>query len=342
GLMRSTLNAIRKHPLLKIELIVTGTHFSKKFGYTVNEIIKDGFKIHKVKILDVKDELSMLKSFSEGVVRISKVLKKINPDILLIEGDRYEALSATIGGAFLGIPIAHVSGGDVSGSIDDSIRHSITKFADIHFPGTDKSAERVIKMGEDPKNVFMVGTPGIERSRLGKKQIIKKFGDPAILVVQHSVTTEIPEAGFQMRETMRAVSELGMDTIVVYPNSDPGSKHVIKEIEKYKNNKNIKVYKNIPRDYFLGLMDNVSVMVGNSSAGITEAPLFNLPVVNIGSRQKGRERAHNIYDVGHDHKKIIAIIRKILDRKEKKSSSPYSGEGTPEKIAEILSKVKLK
>jgi len=287
----------------------------------------------------------MLKSFSEGVVRISKVLKKINPDILLIEGDRYEALSATIGGAFLGIPIAHVSGGDVSGSIDDSIRHSITKFADIHFPGTDKSAERIIKMGEDPKNVFMVGTPGIEHSGLAPKKVLKRFGlinKPIILVVQHSVTTEANKAGFQMKETMRAVSELKEQTIVVYPNNDPGSKSVVKEIEKYGKNKNIKSYKNISRNYFLGLMDVASVMIGNSSAGITEAPLFNLPVVNIGSRQKGRERAHNIYDVGHDHKKIIAIIRKILDRKEKKSSSPYSGEGTPEKIAEILSKVKLK
>jgi len=345
GLMSSTLKAIDNHPKLELELVVTGTHLSGKFGLTIEEILKDNFKIHEVKIPEVKDNLTMAKSFGEAVIRLSEAIREINPCIVLIEADRYEGLAGAVAGAFLNIPVAHVSGGDVSGSIDESIRHSITKFAHLHFPGTEKSAQRIIKMGEKEKYVFMVGTPGLEDIEKDSKEIAEKFNlnleKPIILVLQHPVTTESDKAGTQMAETMAAVSKLKEQAIVIYPNNDPGSEEMIKEIEKYRDD-NLKIYKNISRHNFLALMKAATVMVGNSSAGIVEAPKFNLPVVNIGSRQENRERAGNIYDVEHNGQKIYSTVKEIISRGEKpKIESPYSGDETPNKIANILAEIEI-
>lgn len=345
GLMKSTLKAIHNHPKLCLELIVTGTHLMRRYGNTIKEIQKDGFKIHKVKIPDVDDRLSMAQSFGEAVSIFSKALNKLKPDILLIEADRYESLAGAIAGAFLNIYIAHVSGGDVSGSIDESIRHSITKFSHIHFPGTKKSSQRIRKMGENPKNVFMVGTPGIESVSSIPEDIARRLhldlNQPILLILQHPVPTEKGDPAKQMRETLVAISKIKRQTIIIYPNTDPGSKEMIKEIQRFKKLDYVQIHKNIPRELFLGLMNISSVMIGNSSSGITEAPMFNLPVINIGTRQQGRERGGNIHDVDYDSHQIASKITELLSTKRKSRGSPYSGEKTPQKIAEILASIKL-
>jgi UDP-hydrolysing UDP-N-acetyl-D-glucosamine 2-epimerase len=350
GLMQSTLKAINSHPSLELELIVTGTHLSGVFGYTIKDILKDDFKIHTIQIPEVTDGLSMAHSFGEAVIIFSKLLKKINPDILLLEGDRYEALAGAIAGAFLNIVVAHVSGGDVSGSIDDSIRHSITKFAHIHFPGTPKSAERIIKMGENSKYVFMVGTPGIEKHiKPDKNRIAKKFGldpkKPVFLVIQHAVKSEEDKAGWQIKQTLEAVSAFNEQIVIIYSNNDPGSQDMIKEIEKYRKNRNVRIHKNIPRADFHDLMSISAIMIGNSSCGLTESPMFGLPVINIGIRQKGRERGGNVIDCSQDINDIKKAIKKALSgafkEKIKRMKNPYKSDKTAEKISDILAKIKL-
>lgn len=201
-------------------------------------------------------------------------------------------------------------------------------------------------MGEREKYVFMVGTPGAENIEVNSKEIAEKFNlnleKPIILIVQHPVTTESDEAGRQMEETMAAVSQLKEQTIVIYPSNDPGSEDMIREIEKHRDDEDIGIYKNIPRDEFLALMKVATVMVGNSSAGIVEAPMFNLPVVNVGARQRNRERADNIYDVEHNHQRIYSTVEKIISKgKKSKIESPYSADETPKKIADILAEIKI-
>jgi len=358
GVIRSTLEEIQKHKDLKLSLIVTGMHLSQVFGKTVKEIEKDGFKIDaKINILPREDTgIAMAKYLGEGIIRIAEALEKIKPDIVLVAGDRTEALAAAIAATYLNIPVAHISGGDITegGTIDDIIRHCITKFAHIHFPATKKSAEIIIRMGEDPSRVFIVGNPGVpikyKPSKKELQQTARRFkldlAKPILLVIQHPVTTEAHLADKQMRETMEAIRELGMQTIVVYPNADAGAQGMIKIINEYKKFSFIQIYKSIPRKTFLQLMAMSSVLIGNSSCALIEAPSFNLPAVNIGKRQEGRERGNNIIDAKPKKEEIISAIRKALYDKKfreqvKKSKSPYVRKGAEKNIVKILRKIKI-
>jgi UDP-N-acetylglucosamine 2-epimerase (non-hydrolysing)/GDP/UDP-N,N'-diacetylbacillosamine 2-epimerase (hydrolysing) len=342
---------------MELSLIVTGMHLSKEFGYSVNEIIEDGFKIEKRVEMNPKEDtgFSMAQSVGNGINEISKALKEINPDIFLVLGDRIEPLAGTITAAYMNIPIAHIHGGDSArAGLDESVRHAITKFSHIHFPATKKSAERIIKMGENPKNVFIVGAPGLDAifttNFLSKAELEKKFNidlsKPLIIMLQHSVTTEIEKAGKQVQETLEAIKELGYQTIIIYPNSDAGGREIIEQIKKYENLNFIKIYKNLVHDEYLSLLRNASVLVGNSSSGIIESASFKLPVVNIGTRQEGRERSSNVIDAPHDKKLIVKAIEKaLLDRsfrnRVKKCKNIYGDGKTGERIAKILNEIKI-
>jgi len=347
GLMKKTLKEINKDPALSLRIIMTGMHLSKEFGYTGEEIKKDGFNTISIGIPSVKSITDMPKSFGEAVIKFSEAFNNIKPSIVLVEGDRYEALAATVSAAFLNIPIAHISGGDISGSIDESIRHAITKLAHIHFPGTKKSEERILKMGENKKNVFMVGTPGIGETDYSSEQEISRILNinlkkPIILVLQHPVTTEEKNAAKQIKETLKAVINTKYQIVIIYPNTDPGSNAMIQEIEKIRNKNNVKIYPNLPRAQFKGLMNVAKIMIGNSSAGLTETAQFNLPVINIGTRQAGRERGNNIYDSKCDAVQISKLIKKLINKKTKKIiESPYSCNKTPYQIKEVLKNIEL-
>lgn len=355
GLMQSTLREINNNPELKLSLVVTGMHLSKKFGYTANDIKKDGFKIADgFRALNTDDSgESMAFAFGKQVAGFTKAFKKIKPDIILLEADRGEMLAAAIAGRYLNIAIAHVSGGDTTSgaTIDESIRHAITKFAHIHFPGTSKSSANLIKTGEEPWRVHMVGDPGVDsilkQDAASASSILKKFninaGKPVLLVCQHPVHMEIADSANQIKETMEALVKLKHQSIVIYPNADAGAKAMIKTIEKYKKYPFIRIYRHLPHKEFIGLMKMASVMAGNSSSGIVEAPLLSLPVINIGTRQSGRERAKNIIDVGYDRRKIEKAIQKALNTKRRKMKirSPYVGINTGKKIADILCKIKI-
>jgi UDP-N-acetylglucosamine 2-epimerase (non-hydrolysing)/GDP/UDP-N,N'-diacetylbacillosamine 2-epimerase (hydrolysing) len=356
GILKPVLRAIKSHPRLNLILIVTGMHLSKEFGYTIKEIIKDGFKIDaKVEMLHKDDtRAAMAKSIGKCVIKMTEVLEKTKPDLLVLLGDRAEMLAGAVAASYMGIPIAHLHGGEVSGSIDDSIRHAITKLAHIHFPATQRSAERIIKMGEDPSRVFVVGAPALD-TILNEKlpepaELSRKYGvdlsKPILLVLQHSVVTECEDAADQIKETLEAIVELKHQTILIYPNADAGGRRMVKVIKKYEKYPFIKSFKSLPYKDYLGLMSVASVMIGNSSSGIIEAPSFHLPVVNIGSRQNGRERSTNVIDVGYDRKKIIKAVEKALYDEEfrknvRKCKNPYGDGKAGERIAKILAEINI-
>jgi len=357
GLLKPVMKAIDKSQKLELALIVTGMHLSSDYGLTIREIEKDGFKIlSKVKMTPTKDTVGeMARSVGRGIIGISKALEKIKPKIVLVLGDRVESLAAAISAAYMNILVAHIHGGDSPRSgLDEYARHAITKFSHIHFPATKKSAERIIKMGEDPERVYIVGAPGLDTILKGKlispAKIASKYkldlSKPILMVIQHPVTTDVKNAPRQMKKTMEAIKETGFQTIVIYPNADAGGRKMIKVIEEYREYPFIQAYKSLPHVEYLSLMKAVTAMIGNSSSGIIEAPSFRLPVINIGSRQEGRERAENVIDVNYDKKQIKQAIRKVIYDKNfikrfKMCRNPYGDGKAGIRIASILSKIKI-
>lgn len=350
GLMRSVLYQIHNHEALSLDIIVTGMHLMDEFGATVNEIKKDGFNYHTVDVRyddDTKDSMAL---FIGGFIqRLTPLIRTINPDFILLLGDRGEMLAGAVVGAYLSIPVAHIHGGEVTSTVDDLARHAITKLSQIHFPATKESAERIIKMGEDPSRVFVVGAPGLDQmlheSLLDPEKLGEKYGlnfsGEVLLVVQHAVTLEVNQAAEQIRETLEAVSLFQDQTLVIYPNADAGGRAMIEVIKEYEHLPFIRTYKSIPHTDYLSLLRYSSILVGNSSSGIIEAPSFGIPVVNIGSRQKGRQRGSNVIDVGYTRQEISdAITIGLNDEKfrelAKRKCNPY-GDGTSgEKITRVL------
>ena len=294
---------------------------------------------------------------------VSKLLDELidefntnRPDIILILGDRGEPFAAAIAGTYLNIPIAHIHGGEVSGSVDESVRHAISKLSHIHFPATQLSAERLIKMGEAKERIFITGAPGLDSilnmEFASKPELCFKLGlDPSediIVVIQHPVTTEyIPgNAKKQMSSTLKAIQRLNKQTVIIYPNSDAGGREMISEIMKIESNPKIHVLKNLLSEDYRNLLKHSVLLIGNSSSGIIEAPSFNLPVINIGTRQARRERAGNVVDIEQDSEKIFHLANKILVneayRKELQNvTNPY-GDGTAsKKIVKVLKEIKI-
>lgn len=355
GLMQSVLKKIDSHPKLELEIIVTGMHIMEEFGMTINEIKKDNFNIHIIDSIYEKDNKESMAIFIGDLIKkLVRYINKIRPDIIILLGDRGEMLSGAIVGSYLSIPVAHIHGGEITGNIDETTRHAITKLSNINFVATKKSAERIIKMGENPKYVFVVGAPGLDEildSQILAPEIISnRYGldlsEPLILVIQHPVTSEIDEAPEQIRETLDAISELNYQAIVIYPNCDAGGRKIIEVIKKYDNKKKMRIYENIPRNDYLGLLKISSVIVGNSSSSIIEAPSFKIPAVNIGSRQEGRERAENVMDVDYNKKQIISAIEKALFDQEFKHKlrnvkNPYGDGKSGDRIVQILSEIKI-
>jgi len=340
-LMRETLLHIDKNPNLELLIVITGMHLLESRGNTLDEVKKKGFPIAATVSMFDDNEHDMGLALGKCIQKLSPVFQQLRPDIVLIEGDRIEALATGIVAALLNIPVAHVSGGDVSKSIDDSIRHALTKFAHVHFPGTEESAERIKKMGEEHWRIHMVGTP-MNTTTLSKEDLENELGFPIdnpLLVVQHPVTTESTEAPFQMKETMEAIKELGKQAIVVLPNTDSGGNDMIRVIQDYESN-SIKVFKNLPGTVFSSLLHHASAIVGNSSAGIVEAPHFETPCVNVGIRQQGREQASNVLNVDHDKEKIKESITIALSNefkeKLKGGDNPYKTAGVAERICKVL------
>ncbi len=357
GLLKSIMNAVKKHPLLELQLIVSGAHLSEKYGLTVKDIEKDGFKINaKIKNLVESDKLSSrIKSASIQLNKLVDIVEKLNPDIIVSCFDREEAITMALVGTYMNIPVVHIGGGDrVKGNADDYIRHAVTKLAHIHLPATRKNAERIIRMGEERERVICVGSSGLDKyvstSRISRQELSKiinfDLDERFIILLQHPMSTEAEKAGEEMRITLKAIKEIGIRTAVINPNSDAGSVGIRKVIEEeIKNIPFIKQFINFPVDIFVNLMRNASALVGNSSAGLLETAFIRLPAVNIGKRQEQREHGDNVIFAENDKDKIKEAIKKALSsefrKKVQNCYNPYGNGHTSEKIANILAKLKL-
>ena len=358
-IMSSVFRAISVHPDLDLQLVVTGAHLSDAYGYTVDEIKDDGFVIAEEieSLINSDHDSARVKGLGIQLQGLVQTVSRIKPDWLLVLGDREESITTALVGAYMNIPVAHVSGGDrVVGNVDDQVRHAVTKLAHLHFATTQESADRIIRLGEQSFRVHSVGNPGLDRlltvPELSTERLSKRLNfhlddeEPLLVVIQHVISTEIDEAYQQMRQTLEAVADLGLKTVMSYPNTDAGGQKMISAINEFESMPNLYIAKNIPRLEFVNLLRRASCLLGNSSAGILEAPFLKLPVVNVGNRQKGRLHAENVTFVPHEKNAIInAVWRAVFDSGYRtvisRCANPYGDGQSSKKIAEMLATTEI-
>jgi len=355
GILRPILDEIKKSNKLELQLIVTGSHLSKKHGFTVNEIKKDGYKINaKINMMPkIDSKFEHTKILGNAIVLFSKIFQKLKPDMNLILGDRDEMLASAVAAYHMNIPNIHIHGGDKSGGLDEYTRHAITKLSNIHFAATKKSAKRILQMGEKDEYIFHVGSPSIDeilknkiskKNELEKKYKIKITGNE-ILLLQHPITTELDKTEMQINQTLNAIIKLKKTTIAIGANLDSKNDIIYKNIQKFATKFNfIKFYPTLPRNDYLGFLKNCGVLVGNSSSGIIEASFFKKPVVDIGIRQKFRERGPNVINVKYFSEESIskAILNALkLKSSDLRYSTIYGKGNVSKKIIKHLEKIKL-
>jgi len=349
------IKLIQKDKKLDYHLIVTGLHLVKKYGYTVKEINKDKFKIFsKFKMFDNKyfiknDGAEMVRAIGKVFLNISHLLKKAKPDLILSGFDIAANFGISVAGAHMNIPVAHIQGGEVSGTIDESIRHATSKFSNFHFTANKETRNRLIKLGEIPKNIFPVGCPSIDallsESLINKKLIKKKFkidlDEDFLVVIQHPVTSE-QDTLSQINKTLSVVKNSKMQHLVVFPNNDSGSKKILQEIKKT----NLNYVPTLTLSEYRTLLGGKMILLGNSSSGIHEAASFKVPVINIGSRQSGRYKPINVINVNYNKKEIENALKKVKSqifyKKIKNIKNPYGDGKSALKIIQIIKKLNLK
>ena len=355
-LLRPVMEAIKRSAGLRLQTVVTGSHLLPEFGSTVNEIELDGFSVDsRVDMVMAGDTLkAMAKSIGVGVIGLADAIDALAPDVVLLLGDRYEMLSAAIAAAYSGRVVAHIHGGDSpQGGFDEYSRHAITKMSHIHLVATEMSARRVRQLGEDERHIFVVGSPAIDAilrdAPTRWAELEQRYGIPRgkdfLLVVQHSVSTSPDTASAEIVMTLEALAGTGMPMVGVFPNVDPGGAEMRKRLTSMANGLQMHLFTNVPHADYLGLMRSCAAMVGNSSSGIIEGPTFKVPVVNIGDRQSGRERAPNVIDVPQDRAAIEGGVRRALDPAFRDGLgsmvSPYGDGRSAERVVRILEQVEL-
>lgn len=345
-----TIKAISKSNRLCPVLLVTGMHTLKNFGHTIKEIKKDDFPVGTIVKISEKDD--MLQSLCKEILGIRTYCLKNPVDLILVLGDRDEMFAAAIVAGHLKIPLAHIAGGDITSPfvVDEAIRHSITKFSHLHFTTNKNSYKRVLRLGEEKWRVFNVGATALDdlskKKFPSKKEIAAEFGlNPNtkwFLIVQHPTPLDATDLISQIRPLLKTVSKFNAEKIIIYPNSDTGSKIIINEIEKYRHRKDYHIFKNLPRDQYLGFFKNSDLLLGNSSSGITESSFFNLPTVNIGNRQGNRERGINVINCDYSSTNIKKAIQRATSdlflKNCQKSRSIYGTGNSAKKIVKILEK----
>lgn len=361
--IKTALKAIREHPNLKLQLVVAGSALLDRYGNAVDYIEKDGFKIDArvFMVLEGENKTSMAKTTGLGVMELANTFYNLKPDAVVTIADRFETIATSIAASYQNIPLVHVQGGEVTGNIDEKVRHANTKLADIHLVASEDAKARVIKMGEDANYVFNTGCPSIDIAfSVNKKpklsfDPIEKYGgvgnqinwrDGYIVVMQHPVTTEYTKAKENVLTTLKAVHKLGIPAFWFWPNVDAGADGTSNGIRSYRekyNPENIHFFKNMIPEDFLRLLINSKCLVGNSSVGIRECAYLGVPVVNIGTRQNGRARGVNVLDVSYDEVDIESAILNRIEQKRPMASDPIYGEGNSgESIANILAEVELR
>jgi UDP-hydrolysing UDP-N-acetyl-D-glucosamine 2-epimerase len=360
--IKTALKAIKEHPQLELQLVVAASALLERYGNAARYMEDDGFEIAaKVyMVLDGENLATMAKTTGLGLLELATVFDNLKPDVVVTIADRYETLATAVAASYMNIPVAHVQGGEITGSIDEKVRHAVTKLADMHFVCTAKAAERVIRMGEESVTVHMTGCPSIDlaaqvlRDPTLSFNPFEKYGGvgPSIdisggylVVMQHPVTTEYDASREHIVETLHAVRDVGVPTLWFWPNVDAGSdgtSNGIRSFRELENPPNIHFFKNMMPTDFLRILYNSRCLVGNSSVGIRECSFLGVPVVNIGSRQGGRDRGHNVIDVDYDRGQIMKAIKAHLSN-GKTEPDPIYGDGQAGiKIAQLLAESPLK
>lgn len=357
---KQLLHTLKNHPTIDLQIVVAASALLPKYGEVTKELEKDGFVIHATinMLLEGGSPIAMAKTTGLGLLEMSTVLENLKPDIVVVRGDRYEVLSIAIAAAYLNIPLAHIEGGDVTGTIDESVRHAITKLAHLHFATNQLSKERIIKMGEKQENVYDVGSLDVEYLtkldlsfphnlwEVGPQGLGTNFdlNQGYVVVLQHPVTTEYGSGRQQMEETIKAIHELKVPTIWLWPNIDAGNDEITKALRVYREHQKpdfIHFYRFLAPEMFAKVIAHAKCLVGNSSAGIKECSYLGTPVVNIGTRQSGRLRAENVVDVPYNAAVIKNAIQTQLQKGKYPKSPVYLKEQTSQKIADILSQAKV-
>jgi UDP-hydrolysing UDP-N-acetyl-D-glucosamine 2-epimerase len=325
GRIKPVLRAIQQHPDLELQLIVGASALLHRFGNVLEFIKKDGFPVNATVYMVIEGEnpTTMAKSTGLALIELATQFENLKPDIVLTVADRYETIATAVAAIYMNIPLAHTQGGEVTGSVDESVRHAITKFAHLHFVTTELCRERLIRMGEDPSSVFLTGCPSLDAIAgidLSLDGVFEKYGGigphidprkPYLVALQHPVTTEYGKGFDQINETLKAIAELRMQTVWLWPNVDAGSDDISKGLRMFREEHKpdfIHFYRNFSIEDYARLIYNCACLVGNSSSAIREGSFLGVPAVNIGSRQNGREKSDNVLDADYkadDIKKAI-------------------------------------
>lgn len=360
--VKTVLTAINKHPDLKLQLVVAGSALLDRYGNAIGIIEKDGFEVSEkvYTVLEGETPTAMAKTTGLGVMELANVFYNLQPDAVVTIADRFETIATSIAAAYQNIPLVHIQGGEVTGNIDEKVRHANTKLADIHLVASEDARERVIRMGEEPDYVINTGCPSMDLARevlvnpgldfdpiekYGGVGEIRDWRQGYLVVMQHPVTTEYDDSRAHVEATLRAVDALNIPTFWFWPNVDAGADGTSRGIRAYRElhrPKNIRFFKNMEPGDFLKLLKNSLCLIGNSSVGIRECSLLGVPVVNIGTRQHGRKRGRNVIDCDYDSQMIQEAIKKHLEHGHYESEFIYGDGKAGEKIAEVLAEIKLK
>ena len=359
--IRSALKAIQNHPDLELQLVVAASALLDRYGSAVKVIEQDGFTVaEKVYIiLEGENLVTSAKSTGVALMELPTVFDKLQPHAVVTVADRYETLATAVAASYMNIPVIHVQGGEVTGSIDEKVRHAVTKLANLHLVSTEKAAERVIKLGEDPASVIRTGCPSIDIAAdvLASPEfdfdVWERYGGVGaqidlskgyLVVMQHPVTTEYDESLHQVTETLEAIRDLAMPTLWFWPNPDAGSDATSKGIRVFRERERpsyLHLFRNMNPEDFLRLLVHSRGIVGNSSVAIRECSFLGVPAVNVGSRQQGRERAANVIDVDNDRRAIADAIRCHLDRPRPASDTLYGDGRAGARIADAIAGARL-
>ena len=354
------LRALHDHPLVQLQLVVGASALLHRFGNVRQVIEADGFTIDTVvySIVEGENPTTMAKSTGLAIIELATIFENLQPDVVLTVADRFETLATAVAASYMNLPLAHTQGGEVTGSIDESVRHAITKLAHIHFPATRLAAENLIRMGEDPASVHWTGCPAMDIVRETdlalQPSLFQRYkgvgvdidpSKPYLVVLQHPVTTEYGSGFDQIRETIKAVAAIRMQTVWLWPNVDAGSDDVSKGLRIYRETEKpdyIHFYRNFSPEDYVRLIANCACQIGNSSSALREGSFLGVPAVNIGTRQSGRECAENVVHSGHNASQIPKAVLHQLANGPYPAATLFGDGNAGARIAEILAKAKLK
>lgn len=352
--IKSALRAIQADPALELQIVVTASALLSRFGNLQDILREDGVSVNATvyMIIEGENPTTMAKSTGIGIIELATQFEILRPDIVLTIADRFETMATAIAAAYMNIPLAHTQGGDITGSIDESVRHAISKLAHLHFPATTLSRKRLLRMGERPESIFVTGCPSMDLLENASQPLPNDFfqrnsgvgfavdaKQPYLVVMQHPVTSEYGQGLKQIKETLTAIAQLQMQTVWLWPNIDAGSDDISKGLRVFRERERpnyIHFIRNIPPEDYAQLIAHCECLIGNSSSALREGAFLGVPAVNIGTRQHGRERGRNVIDADYEAESIVSAIRFQLANGRYESDHLFGDGKSGARIAQLL------